>query len=83
MRGNSITCAAPVVHPVRNAAQTGWRGHIVALLVTAPLGVMALSSTTAALELPKPLPVERFLGTAAVGENYKVKPIVRSDGVMR
>ena len=83
MRGYSITCAASVAQLVRHKAQNIWRGHAIALLIAAPLGIMALSSTAAALELPKPLPVERFLGTAAVGENYKVKPIVRSDGVMR
>jgi hypothetical protein len=36
-----------------------------------------------ALELPKPEPVQKFLGASATGPNYKVKPIVRSDGVMR
>ena len=86
MRGYSVTCA-PIAHlachPVRISLQAGWRGHIFALLVAAPLGVIALSSTTAALELPKPEPVEKFLGTTAVGENYNVKPVVRSDGVMR
>jgi hypothetical protein len=87
MRGVFSTCAAAAAQPLRRcvrlAARNGLRGHIIPLLVAAPLGVIALSSTTAALELPKPMPVERFLGTAAVGENYKVKPVVRSDGVMR
>ena len=53
------------------------------LLVGAALGAMAISSTVAALELPKPAPVEKFLGDAAIGANYKVRPTVRSDGVMR
>jgi hypothetical protein len=39
--------------------------------------------TANALELPKPEPVEKYLGKAATGSNYTVKPIVRSDGVMR
>lgn len=53
------------------------------LLLAAPLGIMALSSAAVALELPKPEPAEKFLGNDVVGENYKVKPMVRSDGVMR
>ena len=56
---------------------------IVQLLIVAPLAVMALFSSAAALELPKPEPVAKFLGKVAVGPNYKVRPIVRSDGVMR
>ena len=87
MRGYSITCAAPTVQPVRRAARKTllktWLKHALAFAVAAPFGIMALSSTTAALELPKPAPAEQFLGPATVGENYKVKPVVRSDGVMR
>lgn len=79
-RGYSITAA---VRPAGQTAQGIWRGLIMPLLVAAPLGVAALSSSAAALELPKPEPVEKFLGTAAIGENYKVKPMVRSDGIMR
>jgi len=41
------------------------------------------ASRTDALELPKPQPVEKYLGKSAVGANYTVEPIVRSDGVMR
>jgi hypothetical protein len=52
-------------------------------LVAIPLGVMAMSSTVAALEVPKPEPVKKYLGKSATGPNYTVKPIVRSDGVMR
>ena len=44
---------------------------------------MTLSSAVLALELPKPEPVQKYLGTAATGPNYTVKPLVRSDGVMR
>jgi hypothetical protein len=44
---------------------------------------MTLSSGLYALELPKPEPVEKYLGKAATGANYTVKPLARSDGVMR
>ena len=56
---------------------------IIPLFFAVALGVMPLASTAAALELPKPEPVEKYLGKAATGTNYTVKPIVRSDGVMR
>ncbi|HEX9073063.1 MAG TPA: hypothetical protein VF852_14050 [Pseudolabrys sp.] len=56
---------------------------IIPLFFAVALGVMPLSSAAAALELPKPEPVEKYLGKAATGTNYTVKPIVRSDGVMR
>ena len=56
---------------------------VIPLFFAVPLGVMPFSSTAAALELPKPEPVEKYLGKAATGSNYTVKPIVRSDGVMR
>jgi hypothetical protein len=82
-RGYSVTIEAAAVRPMRQTAQSIWRGLALPLLVAAPLGVMAMSSTSAALEMPKPEPVEKFLGAAASGENYKVKPMVRSDGVMR
>ena len=56
---------------------------VTSVLFVAPLGATVLSSSAAALELPKPEPVEKFLGKTAVGSNYTVEPIVRSDGVMR
>jgi hypothetical protein len=56
---------------------------IIPLIYAVALGVIPLSSTATALELPKPEPVEKYLGKAATGSNYTVKPIVRSDGVMR
>ena len=56
---------------------------IIPLLFAVPLGVMPLSSIAVALELPKPEPAEKYLGKATTGANYTVKPIVRSDGVMR
>lgn len=58
------------------------RGRVFAALV-ASLGLMVASSATRALELPKPEPVAKYLGKAATGPNYTVKPLVRSDGVMR
>jgi len=76
-------------HPVASAtrqvgrkAQSNWSRLVIPLLVAAPLGVVALS-TAGALELPKPEPAEKYLGKATSGSNYTVKPIVRSDGVMR
>src|SRR3954470_19291427 len=35
------------------------------------------------LEVPKPAPVAKFLGTALTGSNYTVRPTARSDGIMR
>jgi len=59
-------------------------GKLVAsLLFVAPLGAIAPSPSAAASELPKPEPVEKFLGKMAIGANYTVEPTVRSDGVMR
>ncbi|MEA3026042.1 MAG: hypothetical protein QOF91_1327 [Alphaproteobacteria bacterium] len=37
----------------------------------------------AALESPKPAPAAKFLGAAVRGSNYAVRPIARSDGIMR
>ena len=56
---------------------------IVSLLIFAPFGTAAMSSSVAAFELPKPEPATKFLGARANGANYTVDPIVRSDGVMR
>ena len=56
---------------------------VVSLLIFAPFGTVAVSSSVAAFELPKPEPVAKFLGARAKGANYTVDPIVRSDGVMR
>ena len=56
---------------------------VIPLLVAAPLAVMAILSTAAATELPRPEPAEKYLGKTATGSNYNVKPTVRSDGVMR
>src|SRR5262245_11175810 len=73
-RGQSIAFGA------RAAARHLRQTSVFALLV---IGSMTLSSGLYALELPKPEPVEKYLGKAATGANYTVKPLVRSDGVMR
>jgi hypothetical protein len=57
------------------------RGGLVVLVLIAVS--LSLASVATALELPKPEPVQKYLGAAATGSNYKVKPVVRSDGVMR
>jgi hypothetical protein len=50
-------------------------------------GGAALSITAAtiavALEAPKPEAAQKFLGPAVTGPNYTVKPVARSDGIMR
>ena len=56
---------------------------IVSLLIFVPFGTVAMSSSSAAFELPKPEPAAKFLGTGTNGANYAIEPIVRSDGVMR
>lgn len=56
---------------------------IVSLLIFVPFDTVAMSSSSAAFELPKPEPAAKFLGTGTNGANYAVEPIVRSDGVMR
>ena len=47
------------------------------------LGALAMTSTVAALEAPKPEPAQKFLGAAFTGTNYTVNPVARSNGVMR
>jgi len=49
----------------------------------AALGALAMSSMVAALEAPKPEAAQKFLGPAFTGTNYTVKPVARSDGIMR
>ena len=53
------------------------------LFVAASIVSVTNASRTDALELPTPQPVEKYLGETATGPNYTVKPLVRSDGVMR
>src|SRR5207237_5579225 len=57
--------------------------HIISLLLAVTLNAVALASVAIALKLPQTEPVEKYLGKAATGSNYTVKPMVRSDGVMR
>jgi hypothetical protein len=59
------------------------RRGICTLFVAASIVSVTNASRTDALELPKLQPVEKYLGKSAVGANYTVEPIVRSDGVMR
>ena len=79
-----------LIAPGVEASVSFWRrsqsksgGPVFAVFIAASIGLMALSSAVLALELPKPEPVQKYLGTAASGPNYTVKPLVRSDGVMR
>jgi len=51
------------------------------MLVAAPVSIVAVAAT--ALEQPKPEPAGKYLGQATAGSNYTVKPMVRSDGIMR
>jgi len=48
-------------------------------VIAAPLAVTAAS----ALETPKPVGSEVFLGPTVIGPNYKVEPLAQSDGMMR
>jgi hypothetical protein len=56
-----------------------------ATLLTATILVAAAASfaLAAPLEVPKPKDASLFLGPTVIGPNYKVKPVVRSDGMMR
>lgn len=65
------------------AAPSGGVRKRAVLPAVALLGLLALASTAIAVELPKPQPVEKYLGKAATGSNYTVHKMVRSDGVMR
>lgn len=78
-----LSAGSAAIRQTRRRAQSACSRLVIPLLVAAPLAVMALSSTAATAELPKPEPAEKYLGKAATGANYKVKPTVRSDAVMR
>lgn len=67
--------------PLRQSNKRG--GPAFTVPIAALIGILTLSTVASALELPKPEPVEKYLGKAAIGPNYTVKPLVRSDGVMR
>src|SRR6266436_6258620 len=43
----------------------------------------ARPAAPAALEVPKPAASAKFLGGALTGANYTVRPVARSDGIMR
>ena len=58
-------------------------GLVFALLIGASVASVTIATRADALELPKPEPAEKYLGKSTAGANYTVKPIVRSDGVMR
>ncbi|MGA8947680.1 MAG: hypothetical protein WB497_17390, partial [Pseudolabrys sp.] len=66
--------------PLRQSNKRG--GPAFTVPIAALIGILTLSTVASALELPKPEPVEKYLGKAAIGPNYTVKPLVRSDGVM-
>ena len=80
-RGYSIALARET-SPLLGAAPASL-GQLVALSLVVGLLGMTAQSTAIALEVPKPQPVEKYLGKAATGSNYTVEPIARSDGVMR
>lgn len=67
--------------PLRQSNKRG--GPAFTVPIAALIGILTVSTVASALELPKPEPVEKYLGKAAIGPNYTVKPLVRSDGVMR
>ena len=60
-----------------------YRGLVFTLFIAASIALVTFAPSTHALELPKPQPVEKYLGNSASGANYTVRAIVRSDGVMR
>jgi hypothetical protein len=84
-RHESITFpgGAAAAWPARQELPSIGDKLVTALLIAAALGAMAMCSTVAALETPKPKAAQIFLGTAVTGSNYKVKPVARSDGIMR
>jgi hypothetical protein len=55
------------------------RRGLFTLFIAASVVSVTTASSTDALELPKPQPVEKYLGKSAAGANYTVKPIVRFD----
>src|SRR5512135_1838612 len=57
------------------------RRYFIAIFGSAAL--VAMATAVAALEVPKAEPAKKFLGPAVTGPNYTVKPLARSDGLMR
>jgi hypothetical protein len=83
MQGRYSIWFRAAITPRGHQAQSSWSRLIFALLVAVPLAAMLVSPVANSLELPKPEPAEKYLGKATTGSNYTVKPLVRSDGVMR
>jgi hypothetical protein len=79
----TLVGGAAAAWPIRQEPHGIGGRLIIPMLVAAALSAIAMSSTVVALEAPKPKAAQIFLGTAATGSNYNVKPVVRSDGVMR
>src|SRR5665647_3644974 len=79
----TLVGGAAAAWPIRQEPHGIGGRLIVPMFVAAALSAIAMSSTVVALEAPKPKAAQIFLGTAATGSNYNVKPVVRSDGVMR
>jgi hypothetical protein len=59
------------------------RRAFITALASAAMAALAMTSTVAALEAPKPEPAQKFLGAAFTGPNYTVNPVARSNGIMR
>ncbi len=74
---------ATAIRYARRRSPSPWSRRVIQLLVATPLAAIAIPSAASTTELPKPEPVEKYLGKAAKGSNYQVRPIVRSDGGMR
>jgi len=59
-----------------------WRCLMAFLAGVALLGT-PIPAAAAPIDTPKPEGAQRFLGPTVIGSNYKVNPVVRSDGMMR
>lgn len=57
--------------------------RFLAVFAIAATSLAASPGLAATVETPKPISAHIFLGPAVIGPNYKVKPQVRSDGMMR
>ncbi|HET9717186.1 MAG TPA: hypothetical protein VFP60_13475 [Pseudolabrys sp.] len=70
-------------NPIVSSAEYGLRRRSVLAILLSPVLLLGSFCPLAAVELPKPEPVQKFLGSASSGSNYRVNSTVRSDGVMR
>jgi hypothetical protein len=59
------------------------RRELIGLIALATLIAAPLTADAATLEKPKTESAQLFLGPTVIGPNYKVRPHVRSDGMMR